>query len=364
MRTDARAIFRKMARSRSTVLLVITCVLVAGCRSTSFQNRPSIEMSRTPASGQGGPDRMDTIAGRVKGARPGQQIVLYAKNNIWWIQPLWSRPFTSVQQDGTWSSFTHLGTDYAVLLVDPGFHPEPRISALPAEGNGVAGILAVKGTDVPPAPLKIIHFSGYDWKVRSGATDRGGELNAYDSQNAWVDPRGYLHLHMGELDGLWSCAEISLTRSLGYGTYKFVVQDSAHLEPSGMLGLFTVDERRAEETRIELDIELSQWGKLGSKNAQYVVQPYYIPQNIARFDAPAGVLTHILHWEPGSASFKTVRGAATGRASKSISEHVFTSGIPAASGESVHIDLYDFYHSKSKSQRDTEVVIEKFEYLP
>jgi hypothetical protein len=26
--------------------------------------------------------------------------------------------------------------------------------------------------------------------------------------------------------------------------------------------------------------------------------------------------------------------------------------------------LYDFYHSKSTSQRPAEVVIEKFEYLP
>jgi hypothetical protein len=364
MSPDARGTFRKLRRKRLELFSIITCVFLAGCGSPSSQNRPSIEMSYIPASGQGGPDRMDTIAGRVNGSLPGQQIVLYAKNDIWWLQPLWSRPFTNVEKDGTWKNFTHLGTDYAVLLVDPGFHPQPRISALPAVGNGVAGVLAVKGTSIPPVPLKIIHFSGYDWKVRSGATDRGGELNAYDSQNAWVDPQGHLHLHMGERDGLWSCAEISLTRSLGYGTYKFVVQDSAHLEPSGMLGLFTVDERRAEETRIELDVELSQWGQLGSKNAQYVVQPYYIPQNIVRFTAPAGVLTHILHWEPSVASFKTVVGAAADKASKSISEHVFTSGIPAAGGETVHIDLYDFYHSKSKSQHPTEVVIEKFEYLP
>jgi hypothetical protein len=343
---------------------IITCVLLAGCGSPSSQNKPSIVMSHIPASGKGGPDRMETIAGRVKGSRPGQQIVLYAKNDIWWIQPLWSRPFTNVEKDGTWKSFTHLGTDYAVLLVDPGFHPQPRISALPEVGNGVADVLAVKGTDIPPIPLKVIHFSGYDWKVRSGATDRGGELNAYDSQNAWVDPQGHLHLYMGERDGIWSCAEINLTRSLGYGTYKFVVQDSAHLEPSGMLGLFTVDERRGEETRIELDVELSQWGQLGSKNAQYVVQPYYIPQNIARFTVPAGMLTHILHWEPGVASFKTLVGGGADKTSKSISEHVFTSGIPAASGETVHIDLYDFYHSKSKSQHPSEVVIEKFEYLP
>ena len=304
---------------------------------------------------------MDTIAGRVIGARPDQQIILYAKNDIWWIQPLWSRPFTPVEKDGSWKSFTHLGTDYAVLLVDPGFHPEARIAALPVEGHGVAAVLAVKGAATSPLPLKVIHFSGYDWTVRAGATDRGGELNAYDSQNTWVDSRGYLHLRMGERDGQWSCAEISLNRSLGYGTYKFSVQDSTLLDPSGVLGLFIVDERRAGETRIELDVELSQWGQPGSKNAQYVVQPYYIPQNISRFTVPAGTLTHILHWEPGTASFRTVQGL-TG--SKSISEHAFTSGVPAAASETVHIDLYDFYHSKSKSQRPTEVVIEKFEFLP
>lgn len=121
---------------------------------------------------------MDTIAGRVIGARPDQQIILYAKNDIWWIQPLWSRPFTPVENDGSWKSFTHLGTDYAVLLVDPGFHPEARIAALPVEGHGVAAVLAVKGAATSPVPLKVIHFSGYDWTVRAGATDRGGELNA------------------------------------------------------------------------------------------------------------------------------------------------------------------------------------------
>jgi hypothetical protein len=49
---------------------------------------------------------------------------------------------------------------------------------------------------------------------------------------------------------------------------------------------------------------------------------------------------------------------------KNIGEHVFTSGIPTPAGETVHIELYEFHHSKNISQLPAEVVIEKFEYLP
>jgi hypothetical protein len=307
---------------------------------------------------------MDSIEGRAIGAKPGQQIVLYAKNGLWWVQPFLNRPFTTIQSDGTWKSSTHLGTDYAALLVDPGYQPPPKPAALPAEGNGVAAVLAEKGVPGASPALKSIHFSGYDWIVRSAPSERGGEMNNYDPANAWTDDKGYLHLRMGERNGRWSCVEVNLTRSLGYGTYKFVVQDSAHMSDSGVLGMFTLDEQRGEDNRFELSIELSQWGKPGDKNAQYVVQPYYIPQNIVRFAVPPGEFSHILRWEPGIASFRTVHGSIAGPASKAISEHVFTSGIPAAAAETVHIDLYDFYHSKSTSQRPAEVVIEKFEYLP
>jgi hypothetical protein len=349
---------------RLDLILAIVCIFIAGCRSQKLPPKPSLEITRVPPASAGGPERMDAIEGRAIGAKPGQQIVLYAKNDIWWVQPFSNRPFTAIQSDSTWKSSTHLGTDYAALLVDPGYHPQSKTAALPVEGNGVAAVLAAKGAATAPPVLKTIHFSGYDWIVRSVPSERGGEMNYYDPANAWTDGKGYLHLRMGERDGRWSCAEVNITRSLGFGTYKFVVQDSAHLSNSGVLGIFTLDERLGEETRVELDIELSQWGKPGSKNAQYVVQPYYIPENIARFAVPPGVFTHTLRWEPNSASFKTVSGSVAGTGVKGISEHVFTSGIPAAAGETVHIDLYDFYHSKSTSQRPAEVAIEKFEYLP
>jgi len=357
---------RYLSQRRSGILLALAIVLLVGCHSKNLLRTPSLEMTRVPLANPGGPEQMDYIEGRANGASPDQQIVLYAHSDgIWWLQPFANRPFTKIQADSTWKNSTHLGSEYAAVLVEPGYTPSPKIETLPKDGNGVVAVLVVEGK-APPKPLvsKVIHFSGYDWIVRSAGSNRGGETNAYDPANAWTDSRGYLHLQMTERDGRWSCADVRLNRSLGYGTYRFVVQDSAHMEPSGVLGIFTWDEARAEETRTEMDIELSRWGNPSSKNAQYVVQPYYVPENISRFMVPAGVLTYMLRWEPGVASFKTIRGSVASGGSDSVSEHVFNSGVPIPASESVHINLYDFHHSKNSSQRPTEVVIQKFEYLP
>ncbi len=346
------------------IFLALVSVLLVGCHSRDLPRKPSLQLTRVPLANPGGPEQLDYIEGRVSDARPDQQIILYAHSGIWYIQPFANRPFTKIQADSTWKNSTHLGTEYAALLVEPGYHPESKIETLPKEGNGVVAVVTATGKAAAPIISKVLHFSGYDWMVRSAASDRGGETNSYDPANAWVDQKGYLHLQMKIRDGRWSCANVRLTRSLGYGTYRFVVQDSAELQPSAVLGIFTLDEGKPDEIRNELDIELSRWGDTSKKNAQYVVQPYYVPENISRFMVPAGVLTHTLRWQPGVASFKTTRGPVVGSGSKSISEHVFTSGVPTPASETVHVELYEFHHSKNISQRSAEVVIEKFEYLP
>jgi hypothetical protein len=239
-----------------------------------------------------------------------------------------------------------------------------RIGTLPTEGNGVVAVAVAKGEPGAPITQKVIHFSGYDWAVLSAGSDRGGEANPYDPANAWTDQRGYLHLHMEMRKGQWTCAEVNLTHSLGYGTYRFVVQDSAHLEPSAVLGMYVFDLEGKGDGPSELDVELSRWGNPKAKNAQYVVQPFYVPENVARFSVPAGVFTHSFRWEPGVASFQTVPGSGTIPGAKAISSHVFTSGIHPAAGETVHLDFYDFHHSQNLEQHPVEVVIEKFEYLP
>ena len=339
-------------------------ILLAGCNSQHGPPKPSLQITRVPPGDPGGPMQLDYIEGRVSGASPGQQIVLYAHGGPWWVQPFKSQPLTRIQADSTWRNSTHLGVEYAALLVESNYRPEAKLDTLPNVGNGVVAVATVKGSAAKPIVIKTIHFSGYDWNVRAAGSARGGEANFYDPANAWTDKDGYLHLTMSMRDGKWTCAEVALTRGLGYGSYRFVVQDSAHLDPSAVLVLFTFDEEAGEETRKELDVELSRWGNPTNKNAQYVVQPYYVPENVARFSVPAGVLTHIIRWEPGVASFSTIPGSVVQNKVKNVSEHVFNSGIPIPALEKVHIDLYDFHHSRNTSQRPAEVVIEKFEYLP
>lgn len=352
-------------RKRQLGALLLTFGLICvGCRSQHLYEKPTIEITHLPAADPGGPAKLDFIEGHVQGAKPGQQVVLYAHSGIWWIQPLAAQAFTNIQPDSTWKNSTHLGTDYAALLVEPGYRPESKIATLPEEGNGVVAVAVAKGTPVTPIEAKVIHFSGYDWTVRTAGSDRGGEPNDFDPANAWVDAQGRLHLRMSRKGGKWSCAEVNLNRSLGFGTYRFVVQDSGRLDPSAVLSLLTWDDVRSGDFRNEFDVELSQWGNPNGMNAQFVVQPFYVPENISRFTVPAGTMTHVIRWEPERLEFKTIRGKTDGAKGKPVHEHFFTSGIPTPAGEAVHIVLYEFHPSKSTSQQPSEVVIEKFEYFP
>lgn len=339
---------------------MIAGLLLAGCKS---QVKPAIAITEVPGASTGGPSQMEPIAGTVTNGKSGDQVVLYARSGMWWLQPLTDQPYTKIQSDSTWKSLTHLGTEYAALLVEPGYRPASKTTALPAEGNGVLAIAVMKGNAAASETSPGIQFSGYDWTVQTGISDHGGQPYAYDSANAWTDDKGYLHLRMDYRNGRWTCAEVSLQKSLGYGTYTFVVQDSVHLRPSAVFGMFTWDDARSTNFRNELDIELSRWGESGSPNAQFVVQPFFAPDNLVRFSVPNGVTTYVVRWESGKASFRALNGAASGYA-KAIYEHVFQSGVPTPANERVHMDLYDFHHSEALSGEPEEAIIEGFNFTP
>jgi hypothetical protein len=338
-------------------------LLLAGCAGRHGDGGPSIQFTKVPAADRGGPDTLDVIEGRVTGARPGQRIVLFSKSGVWWVQPEARRPFTDIRPDATWSSSTHLGLEYAALLVDAAYSPPLSTETLPERGSGVVAVAIVPGDASARAPHHKLQFSGYEWIARAAPSDRGGP-NDFDPANAWTDGDGALHLRIGGEAPRWTCAEVRLNRRLGYGTYRFVVRDVSQLEPAAVVTLFTWDGPAADQNHREIDIEISRWGEPAATNAQYVVQPYYVTGNVWPFAAPAGVLTHTLRWEPGRLTARTFRGAGPGRGGSVVAEHTFASGVPSPGNEMLRMNLYAFRRSANPLQRGTEVVIEKFEYLP
>jgi hypothetical protein len=168
-----------------------------------------------------------------------------------------------------------------------------------------------------------------------------------------------LHLLLTQRSGRWTSAEIKLTRSLGYGTYTFVVHDTSRLDPAAALGFLTWDQLGAEQNHRELDVEISRWGNPDNKDAQYVVQPHYVAANVYRFNAPPGRLTHSFRWEPDRALFQTM-----GPNGRVVARREFTSGVPVSGTESVHMNLLYYRGSPKPPSGNVEAVVEKFVYLP
>jgi signal transduction histidine kinase len=128
--------------------LGVAVLLLPGCRLRPAHGAPSVELTEIPRADAGGTARQGTIAGRVTGASPGQRIVLYARSDQWYVQPFVDQPFTPIRPDSTWTSATHLGTEYAALVVDGDYRPAPVVSTLPGLGGGVAAIAVADGVPV------------------------------------------------------------------------------------------------------------------------------------------------------------------------------------------------------------------------
>ena len=345
---------------RDGALLAFVSFTITGCGSPQLAPTPTIQFSRIPPAGDGSPVKTEAIAGHVTGARKGQRVVLFARSGVWWVQPTVEQPFTEIQSDSTWANRTHPGAAYAALLVDSTYRAPSTTNVLPERGGAVLAVTVVEAENSPSAP-KRLSFDGYQWEVLSSANNHGGSTNFYETSNAFVDQSGFLHLRIVRHGQQWTSAQVKLIRSLGYGSYRFIARDVSQLEPAGVLSFYTWDDIGPPR---EMDIEVSRWGEIVTKNAQFVVQPYVVPANTIRFTAPPGRLIYALEWQPGSAVFRTLRKSASFSQEASVVQHVFTSGVPAAGNENIHISLSVFDNRHNPLQNGTEVVIEKFEFLP
>lgn len=358
-RSPSGKIFNPLTRLNA--LWSAACFLLTACS----QPHPRIEFTQVPPADKGGPDVMDVIEGRVWGAKPGQRVVVFAHGKVWWAEPRLGRVFTTIQADSTWKTPTHLGTEYAAALVDSGYQPPITSDAPPKEGGLVVALAKTRGVNSSRAIHHTLQFSGYEWTVRAAPSDRGG-YSVYDPSNAWTDAGGALHLRLTGEPGKWTCSQVILTRSLGYGTYRLAVRDISDLDPAAILAMYTLSDvgaASANRNPREWDIEISRLGDPSRKNARYVIQPSYLGQNTVWFAAPAGTLTHEVRWQSGSVQMTTARGSGTG-AHAVVAQHAFTSGVPVPGDEKFRINLYDFQRGPQRLQRGAEIVIEQFEFLP
>jgi hypothetical protein len=139
------------------------------------------------------------------------------------------------------------------------------------------------------------------------------------------------------------------------------VRDISALEPAAVFAMFTLDD--AGPSR-EMDIEVSRWGEPEDRSAQFVVQPYVVPANTVRFEAPQGLSTYLMDWGLGRVGFRSDRGDIQRRPSEAAAEHLFTSGVPSKGNEKLHLNVYVYSNKRHPLQHEFDVVVEKFEFLP
>jgi hypothetical protein len=145
--------------------LLAPFLVLSGCGRSPNASTPSITIRRIPSADGNKYDTVAAIEGTAVGVRPDQQIVVYTRSEeLWWVQPVPDRPFTQIQNGSRWQNQVHLGTEYAALLVEPGYHPPETAESLPSKGDGVDAIAVVqdKGAPASSTQPKLLHFSGYD----------------------------------------------------------------------------------------------------------------------------------------------------------------------------------------------------------
>jgi hypothetical protein len=326
------------------IALVLSALLHMACSGP-----PRIEISQVPRAALGGAALMEDIAGSASGGPWGARIVLYAKSGDWWVQPYANNPYTTIQSGGAWKAKTHLGDTYAALLVERGYLPPPRLGALPPIGKGVIAIAEKYGSGPLPvaaAPSRRLEFSGYEWEI------------LFPGNAPSVDKLGHLHLYLRKQNGRWTGSDVWVRRSLGYGTYVAKLRIPQSFEPATTLRFFTWDNAEANQNHREMDIEITQWGDPAAKNAQFVVQPYYVAANSFRFQVPANTtLEERMLWSPGQLRFEV-------HSSRKLAEYAFSSGVPTPGGEKFHLSLGVYDRARQPQRNEMEVVIEKFEFRP
>jgi hypothetical protein len=355
---------------KSTSTLIVSCLLAAvlpllnGCTRSS-----SIIFLEVPPASAGGIGTSGLISGKVLGRHRGRHIVLYAfADSRWWVQPFESAAHTEISDDGSWKAQIHLGTEYAAILSKEDSLPSQFLEALPTVGKTIEAIAMAKGGGIEMPPPEdpsggtTLRFSGLQWKVRTIPGDQGSKTNDYSRDNVFVDDSGALHLRLSRNSHGWVCSEVRSTRSFGYGTYTLNISDVAQLEPAVMFSAFTYFEQPVDGDHRELAIRLTRRGVASNTNAEFSIQPSFVPANFYHFDVPPGPLQLEMNWRPDEAEFLVSRSQMPMR--QPFVSWPFKTGMPIPDDTHVYINLCNYGYAPSPPTQDAEVVVKSFEFYP
>lgn len=105
-----------------------------------------IEITQVPPREPGGDHTRADISGRVTGKiDPAYRVVVYARAyDNWYIQPS-VQALHPIKADGTWTTWTHTGDSYAVMVVRSDYVPMVRLDILPPVGGFIKARAVVEG---------------------------------------------------------------------------------------------------------------------------------------------------------------------------------------------------------------------------
>ncbi len=329
---------------------------------------PSVQFTSVPSFGS----TSGVIQGRVSNVDPSAYkaaVFIYLDGIGFYSKPTCTNDrhdLTAIQPDGTFSAAIVTGgvdsqaTQVRVYIVPAGF-TQPCVlgeGGIP-NSTGQASV-AHAIVDRPNIDQKVLLFANRRWLVKSSTVPVGPGPNLFGEENAFVDEQGRLHLKIHFNGTNWTCAEVYLEESLGYGTYQFTIDSAVDALPANVvLGLFTWSNEPAQSHR-EIDIEFG-FNQAGDPtNAQYVIQPYTTAGNLHRFQVPASAAPtqHRFLWQPDRVDF------ASGNRLGNIAQWTASQGIPTPGDELVHLNAWLQDGKPVSTGHDVEIVLSGFTFTP
>ena len=329
------------------VVVSIACVWVAAARAAA-----SVEFTSIPPYGS-----FDNLQGKVYGVNPASNrvaVYIYVNGAGWFTKPFCATPLTTIQPDGTWTAdITTGGSDQnatrIAAYVVPASFSQPCVTnvfCIPAAVEQQA-IANATTTRVDPA-TRSFHWSGYDWWVKNSPSPVGPGPNYFsdNTNNVSIDAQGRLHLRITHVGSTWQCAEIVSQATPGYGTYAFHLASPVDtLDQSVILGLFTWTDQ-SDFAHREIDFEAGRWVDPSDyANAQFVVQPYYLPSHLVRYRIPNPPTNSVpsFNWQTNDIVFACATGttAATAIATNMLVNPGFETGLGSSASNWVQFgDAY------------------------